>query len=198
MSNPLNSSEQSMLPSLLTFFRDPDNFDILLKYRKRSDQGKTKFSASLLDWFTVNYAKKYGVQYEILKNGRKKIVHVEQSYNAALSAYNKEYFDPFARGIKKGHGIVIEGNNGITVTTTVRQLNYFRWAISNGIIEYVDRNVDQIYEDMCLRSNRGKKKVNGKKHQLSVSACKTLGVYNGKLNSVKISVKFNDPSKKQN
>lgn len=175
----MNNTEKSMLPSLLIFFQDKDHFEILQRYRHGGN--KEKYSASILDWFTVNYAKKYGVEYTILKKGRKKIVHVEQSYNAALNAYHKEYFDPFARGTNRGQKIVIE-NDGEYVETTIRQLNYFRWAIDKGIITYVDTNIDIIYEDMSKRSNRGKKKQSTDKKQLSVSASKSLRV--SKINTL--------------
>lgn len=178
----LSTIEQSMLPSLLTFFNDEQNFEILKRYR--NGHGKTKYSASLLDWFTVNYAKEYGVSYKIKRNGRLKFVLVEQSYNAALSANNKEYFDPFARGSKQGYKITIVNSKGEYIETAIRQLNFFRWAINNGVIEYVDKHVDDIYDDMCKRSNRGKRK-GAKKQQLSVSASKSLGIH-----SVKMTVKF--------
>lgn len=168
-----------MLPSLLRFFQDKEHFNVLERYRHSGN--KEKFSASILDWFTVNYAKKYGIEYTILKKGRKKIVHVEQSYNAALNAYHKEYFDPFARGSNRGQKIVIE-NDGVYVETTIRQLNYFRWAIDRGVVTYVDNNIDAIYEDMCERSNRGKKKLTPDKKQLSVSASKSLRV--SKINTL--------------
>lgn len=174
----LNGAELSMLPSLLKFFENPDNFTILKRYRQ--GQG-TLFSVSLLDWFTVNYCKKYGTEFAVVKKGRRKVIHVEQAYNAALSAYRKEYFDPFARGSKKGEEIGVMSSEGEVVRTTIRQLNYFRWAIDKGIIEYVDKNVEAIYKDMAERSNRGKKKGNGKKQQLSVSASKTLGIHDIKM-----------------
>lgn len=173
-----------MLESLLKFFSDEEHFNILKRYR---DKGG-KVSVSLLDWFTVNYAKKNGVRYEIRKNGRRKSILVEQSYNAALHAHTKEYFDPFARGSKQGRGFAIENSKGEQITTTVRQLNFFRWAINNGVIEYVDKHVDDIYKDMSERSNRGKKKsAEHKKKQLSVSASKSLGIH-----QVKMTVKFGD------
>jgi len=178
----LTTMEKFMLESLLKFFSDPEHFSSLKRYR---DKGG-KVSVSLLDWFTVNYAKKNGVRYQIKKNGRRKNVLVEQSYNAALHAHTKEYFDPFARGSKQGKGFLIQNEKGDEITTTVRQLNFFRWAINNGVIEYVDRHVEEIYKDMCERSNRGKKKsAEHKKQQLSVSASKSLGIH-----QVKMTVKF--------
>lgn len=180
--NGLTDKEKFILEPLLKFFSNPEHFKVLKRYREKGN----KVSVSLLDWFTVNYAKKNGIRYEIKINGRRKTILVEQSYTAALHAHTKEYFDPFARGSKQGKAISIENDNGDEIITTVRQLNFFRWAINNGVVEYVDKHVDEIYKDMCERSNRGKKKsTEHKKKQLSVSASKSLGIH-----QVKMTVKF--------
>jgi hypothetical protein len=177
----LSTMEKVLLEPLLKFFADPSHFEILQRYRDK----QSNVSVSLLDWFVVNYAKKFGVRYEIMRNGQRKTVHVEQSYAAALYAHTKEYFDPFARGSKQGKGIIIQNKDGDEIITTVRQLNFFRWAINNGVIEYIDRHVSEIHKDMTERSNRGKKKTpEHKKKQLSVSASRTLGIYNKLKNEI--------------
>uniref|UniRef100_A0A6C0J4V1 Uncharacterized protein n=1 Tax=viral metagenome TaxID=1070528 RepID=A0A6C0J4V1_9ZZZZ len=183
--NGLSFMDKFLLESLLKFFNEPYNFNILHRYRS-AKKGKTNISVSLLDWFIVNYAKKNGIQYEIKKYGRRKTILVEQSYTAALYAHKKLYFDPFARGSKQGQDLIIYNDQGVEISTAIRQMNFFRWAISNGVIEYIDKHVDEIYKDMNKRSNRGRRKPsNHKKKQLSVSACKSLGIH-----SVKMTVKF--------
>jgi hypothetical protein len=189
----MNKTEQSMLPSLLKFFSDRVNFDILKEFKMSKH---SKFSVGLLNWFNVNYAKEYGVEYTIETLGRQRSVYVWQSYNAALSGYKKEYFDPFARGKNCGKEIAIE-HNGEIINTTIRQLNYFRWAINNGVIDYVRKHVDEIYDDMINRIRRGGKSSSempaaspaedaaAKKRQISVSASKKLGIH-----SVTMTVKF--------
>ena len=143
-----------MLPSLLKFFSAREHFDVLKEF-KCSKQ--SKLSVGLLNWFNVNYSKEYGVEYNIETLGRKRSVYVWQSYNAALSGYKKEYFDPFARGKNCGKEIAIEFQ-GETLCTTIRQLNYFRWAINNGVINYVRSHVEEIYTDMTDRGrNTGHK-----------------------------------------
>lgn len=177
----LNKTEQSMLPSLLKFFTDKQNFNILKEFKKSK---QSKYSVGLLNWFNVNYSKEYGVEYVIQSLGRRRSVYVWQSYNAALSGYKKEYFDPFARGKNCGKEISIE-NGEDTILTTVRQLNYFRWAINNGVIEYVKKHVDAIYEDMNTRGRNAVKSSDVKKRQISVSASKKLGIHD-----VVMTVKF--------
>ena len=150
----MNKTEESMLPSLLKFFSAREHFDVLKEF-KCSKQ--SKLSVGLLNWFNVNYSKEYGVEYNIETLGRKRSVYVWQSYNAALSGYKKEYFDPFARGKNCGKEIAIEFQ-GETLCTTIRQLNYFRWAINNGVINYVRSHVEEIYTDMTDRGrNTGNK-----------------------------------------
>lgn len=180
------SDEESMMPSLNDFFSIEYNFEILKEFINSRKSRTNKLSFGLLDWFNVNYAKQYGVEYTLTKVGRKKSVYVWQAYNAALDGYGKERFDPFARGKAKGGAITLTNDAGDSVTTTLRQLNYFRWAIEYGVIAYVKEHIDVIYEDFIERSNRGGKKACGsKKQKLSVSASKSLGIHN-----VKITVKF--------
>jgi hypothetical protein len=139
-----------------------------------------------LDWFNVNYAQEYGTEYIIRRCNTDRLFYVWHAYTAALYGYGKALFDPFARGSKKGHTVAI--NNGeVTINTTLCQLNYFMWAIKNGVIDYVKTHVDAIYDDMIKRSNRGgKKHVGEKKKKLSVSASKTLGFHD-----IKMVIKFN-------
>lgn len=180
------SDEESMMPSLREFFSCKYNFDVLKEFIDSRKSRKNKLSVGLLDWFNVNYAKQYGVEYKLTRMGRSRTIHVEQSYNAALDGYGKECFDPFARGKKNGGAMILTNSDGDQVTTTLRQLNYFRWAINTGVIDYVKDHVDEIYQDFVERSNRGgKKKTGEKKQKLSVSASKSLGLHN-----VKMTVRF--------
>jgi hypothetical protein len=180
------SDEESMMPSLYDFFNIDCNFEIIKEFINSRKSRTNKLSFGLLDWFNVNYAKEYGVEYTLTRMGKERSVYVWQAYNAALDGYGKERFDPFARGKSRGGAITLANEKGESVTSTLRQLNYFRWAIENGVIAYVKEHIDDIYEDFTSRSNRGSKKQQGtKKEKLSVSASKSLGIHN-----VKMTVKF--------
>ena len=179
MSLMAESNESSMMPSLIEFFSYDYNFEILQEFINSKHTRSNKLSIGLLDWFNVNYAPEYNVEYVIKKGNTEKVILVWQSYNAALAGYGKALFDPFARGKSKGETITLKNANN-SVVTTLRQLNYFRWAIKNGIIDFVKNHVIEIYEDMCKRSNRGRKS-DGKKQKLSVSASKTLGRHDIKM-----------------
>lgn len=77
--------------------------------------------------------------------------------------------------------------------TTIGQLNFFKWAIENKIIEFIDENYEAIENDMNSRNSTSKRKDNEpdgvktrkKREELSVSACKCV-----KKETVKIIVKF--------
>ena len=181
----IESNEESMMPGLLEFFSVPCHFDVLLDFVNNRARG-SHLSIGLLDWFNVNYAPKNNVEYIVRRGDTDKVIFVWQAYNAALSGYGKALFDPFARGSKIGHTVTVT-NGKENIVTTLCQLNYFRWAIKNGVIDYVKRHVDEIYDDMLERSNRGgKRKGAGRKQKLTVSSSKTLGKHH-----IKMTVKFN-------
>ena len=73
----------------------------------------------------TNYSKARHVTYTA-PNGKIFTVHV--AYKSSLDGYSKKLFDPFCRTER----IEFQG-----LTTTVAQLNFIRWCITNGIIDYL-------------------------------------------------------------
>mgnify|MGYP001304814003 CR=1 FL=1 len=65
-------------------------------------------------------------------------------YKCKLKAYSKKSFDPFCRRDR----ISFYYNETDSIITTVGQLNFFRWAIENYILDYIQEHLDQIEEDM--------------------------------------------------
>jgi hypothetical protein len=185
---PIIDADSSKMPSLLTFFKHKAHFDVLLEFiidKKKSNQ---KLSLNLLEWFVINYSKHYGVVYDFIKNERKRQIFVWIEYEAALGGNHKKSFDIFNRNQrdKKNKKVIktisLEYHKDCYLKTTVAQLNFFRWAIKNGVIDYLKSNISVIHADM---KNRSKKKIIGSKKPLSVSVSKTLGVH-----KIKTSIKF--------
>ena len=165
--------------SLDKFYKNPDNINIL----KPIINGKSKLSLRVIDWFVTNYSKKFGTSY-ILDNSNL-IIYLD--YKSQLKAYSKKQFDPFCRRER----IIYKDNDNNEIITTVGQLNFFRWAIKNNIINYITENIDIIEKDMInsLKNVYPKKKTKGKKKkrtELSLSAVKTI-----KKHNVSIVVDFN-------
>jgi hypothetical protein len=72
-------------------------------------------------------------------------------------------------------------------------LNFFKWAIENRVIEYIDENYETIEKDMNSRNSTSKRKelvvdnskTRKKREELSVSATKSI-----KKEEVEIVVQF--------
>jgi hypothetical protein len=177
MDQGMSNIERNMLPSLLTFFKNPDHFAILEEIHSPD----SPLTVSLLNWFNTNYSKQYAVQWELIDAcGRRRNFNAWAKYLAACNGYKKSNFDPFARG-KEEHGIIISNAEGVEIETTIRQLNYLRWAIDNRVIDYVRKHAEEIHRDMKKRS--------GDKKKLKISSSKTI-----EADKVKVLVDLKDYS----
>jgi len=105
---------------------------------------KSEISIRLIDYFITKYSKKNKIFYKLNNN----VFNIYQSYKQQLKIYQKKNFDPFARGIRIPYYI---GNTWII--TTIGQLNFYQWFISNKILDYVVKNKEIIEMDM----NKNKK-----------------------------------------
>jgi hypothetical protein len=154
--------------TLQIFYKKEDNFEKLYDMYMNP-----KTSLRVIDWFVTNYAKKYNIIYEILIKEKKNQFNVFTSYKSQLKSYSKRYFDPFCR--RQRTTIYIKDKE---LTTTIGQLNFFRWAISNKIIDYIYDNYDKIDKDMNISmSNHIKiKSKHVKRKELSKSSFKGLNI----------------------
>jgi hypothetical protein len=172
----ISSKKDFLMISLSKFFNKKENINIL----KPIISGKSNISLRVIDWFVTNYSKKFGTSFN-LKNSNF-IIYID--YKSQLKAYSKKQFDPFCRRER----IIFNDYNNEEIVTTVGQLNFFRWAITNNIIKYIENNIKIIEKDMIdslknIYPKNGKKK---KRKELSLSAVKTI-----KKHNVSIIVDFN-------
>lgn len=64
--------------------------------------------------------------------------------------------------------------------TTVGQLNFFEWAITDEVLDYLEKNHEAVHEDMEARLHETKEEkgqedvTKRKRHELSRSATKSL------------------------
>ena len=136
----LNTKEKLLMMSLQRFYKIHDNIDRFFQIIN----GDTVLSLRLIDWFVTNYSKKKNIQFNIMKNGIPHVFIVYLDYKSQLKAYSKKQFDPFCRRTR----IVIQNYKGENIETTVGQLNFFKWAITNNILEYIQENLKEIDYDM--------------------------------------------------
>ena len=185
-----------MIGKLLDFYKIPYNFNMLYELIKNDKSRKDHKSLRLVNWFVTNFAKHYTTSYLIKKYNKIDMFLVWIEYDKELASEGKEYFDAFRRGAKMGKLIEIEYEKDKKLKTTVAQLNFFRWAIKNNVIDYVNSKVDIIYKDMIERGSNTKNRQHNpdgtvKKRQLSECVSKKLGHHNIQL-ALKLSINVDD------
>jgi hypothetical protein len=172
-----------LLNNLKDFYKNQDNLTRMLKIIT----GESRISLRIVDWFATNYAKKYYTLYTINNNKRFKVYF---DYKLKLKAYSKKRFDPFCRWER----ISIPYKDDKYIETTIGQLNFFKWAIENNVIDFIDEHYEEIEKDMNSRNSTSKRKdtiketntkTRKKREELSISATKSI-----KVEEVEIIVKF--------
>lgn len=131
--------------------------------------GKSKISLRLLDFFITRYANKYKIRFERVNNtfieGKPEDrfdsridegFNVHISYKAQLKSYTKTYFDPFRR--RKKFKYYFDKDHTLMLCTTLGQLNFFKWAFTNSVIEYVQANYATISKAMLTINKTDKAK----------------------------------------
>tara|TARA_B100000214_G_scaffold372993_1_gene352391 strand:+ start:2044 stop:2610 length:567 start_codon:yes stop_codon:yes gene_type:complete len=183
-----------LLDSLCNYYEDEGRFGKLMEVLKEENQ----ISLRIIDWFVTNYSKKNNIYYSIFEDPEKgktfsegngenllKQFNTYHSYKAQLKSFSKKRFDPFCRRDR----IKFK-----TIETTVGQLNFFKWAIDNLIIDYIKEYYDKIemdmnnsYNDIKVKKKEKKDKTERKKRQeLSKSASRGLNT-----NKMKVVLDFN-------
>ena len=184
MSQGYSSQNSLLLTNLINYYKENDNLERMLKIIN----GDVNISLRIVDWFTTNYAKKYYTVYDLPNGNRFKVYN---DYKLKLRSYAKKRFDPFCRWDR----ISIPYKDGTHLQTTIGQLNFFKWAFDNNVIDYIESNYAAIEKDMNNRNSTSKRKqtaVNGtlkvrkQREELSISAAKAI-----KKENVEIVIKFN-------
>ena len=169
------SDDKLLLDSLCIYYKQEPNITKLLNYLKVD-----KISLRIIDWFVTNYSKKHNSIYKINKYTNP--FNVFHSYKSQLKSYSKKYFDPFCRR----HRIDFTYNDIDTISTTIGQLNFFKWAINHNVIEYIRDNYDEIENDMnesirIIKKNTIKTNERKKRQELSLSASRGLNKHHAKI-----------------
>lgn len=190
MSTTISTQNDLLLKNLLVFYKRDNNLKKMLDIIN----GESRISLRIVDWFATNYAKQKFTVYSITRNnGANERFNVYRDYKLKLRAYSKKRFDPFCRWDR----ITIPYGNkedNTCIQTTIGQLNFFKWALENNVVKYIEENYNEIENDMSNRNSTAKNKekptnttnkTRKKREELSVSAVKTV-----KKEQVEIVVKF--------
>lgn len=172
---------------------------------KDKERPEKKLSVRVVNWFVSNYAKQHTTAYSIFRNEKDASApavfacdvtatppspnhHAERfivwtQYCSAKRGYvSKDMFDPYCRRAR----IAVQRADGSLFNTTLGQLNFFKWAIQNHIIDYITAFYDDIVRDMGARLTAKNARIlaeedadrppgtRKKREELSVAACRTL------------------------
>jgi hypothetical protein len=177
-----------LLMSLQSYYKDNKNMDKLIEIVDGN-----RVSLRIIDWFVTNYSKKYNIYYEVYKdsngdltfdnenNKLYKPFNIYYSYKSQLKSFNKNKFDPFCRKNR-----INFSSNNKEINTTIGQLNFFKWAIDNLVIEYIINNYNEIETDMnncSINVKKEKKEITERKkrQELSKSASRGLNTNRRKV-----------------
>lgn len=157
------SRKDTLFESLWKYYQDePSRLETFVLYTSR----ESPVSLRLLDWFVTNYAKKHNTVFKF----DNRTCNIFMDYKAQLKAYSKRFFDPFCRRER----VTIARSDGDMQETTVGQLNFFKWAISNDVLRYVQDNQESIENDMlCVSKLKESKEAGAKRQELSTAAIKS-------------------------
>jgi|TARA_Y100000389_G_scaffold205026_1_gene262108 hypothetical protein len=137
--------KQLLLDSLYKFYDDSNMKKIIPILNQESN-----VSLRILDWLVTNYAKKNNIMYNIENSPNSilkfvKTFNIYLNYKTQLKAYSKKQFDPFCR---RERIVFKPNNNSESFVTTIGQLNFFRWALQNGVLDYANEHLIEIEKDM--------------------------------------------------
>lgn len=201
MNNSQNSKQDLLMVSLTDFYKNKNKLKKMIKII----HGNHVISLRILDWFVTNYSKKNNIIFDLKTKDYIQKFNVYLDYKSQLKAYSKKQFDPFCRRER----ISFYDHDNNEIETTVGQLNFFRWAIENNVISYVEDNIDTIESDMneslkiytkkkpvetdtdmseddikkeeIKREECEEQKKRKKRHELSISATKTVNKHDVKI-----------------
>ena len=168
-----------LMNNLMDYYKD----EALLHRMLKIITGESKTSLRIVDWFVTNFAKKFYTIYDIPSENGLRRFKVYNDYKLKLKAYSKRRFDPFCRWDR----ISVPYKNGQSIETTIGQLNFFKWALENKVIDFIEEpsNYEMIEKDMNNRNSTSKRKesltlavdnskTRKKREELSVSATKSI------------------------
>tara|TARA_B100000676_G_C18041911_1_gene825451 strand:- start:1112 stop:1603 length:492 start_codon:yes stop_codon:yes gene_type:complete len=132
-----------IMKKLKAFFDKAENFE---KLRPMLTQD-CNISLRLLDWSTTNWSRKNTVMLTTYRNGYKEVINMFLDYKANLKAFSKKSFDPFCRRERIMLQFACDPDKKTYITTTA-QLNFMKWAIESGVLDYCRNNIDILEVDM--------------------------------------------------
>ena len=134
----IHCKQELIIASLQRFYTGRPDLGEIVELLK----GTSEVSLRLIDWFVTNYSKTHSTSY--ILHGQEFVVYM--NYKNQLKAYSKKLFDPFCR--RERISFQIPGHEAFL--TTVGKLNFFRWALEKGILDYIKGRQNDIEKEMNI------------------------------------------------
>lgn len=141
----MRQNQELLMGSLVRFYRDPKHMSVILPIIK----GSSSTPLRLYNWFVTNYSKENNVIIKKTVQHGESYLNVYISYRTQLKTYSKAQFDPFRRDEKRRIIFNYDPENPEkSIETTVGQLNFFKWTIETGIMDYILDNQEKLEKEM--------------------------------------------------
>jgi len=128
----INCKPELIIASLQRFYATNPNVNKVMPYLV----GEAEISLRIIDWFVTKFSRKNFTAYDL--NGQRFVVY--KSYKGQLDAYNKQYFDTNCRRER----IQFSVTGYEPFITTIGKLNFFRWALESGLLDYIEANQETL------------------------------------------------------
>ena len=169
----------NIMAKVEAFFSKPEHMGKLLPFL----HGTSKISLRMVEWFVFVHCMKQTVDWFI----GDEYFNVYLDYQAEMGDNKKQRFDPMGRKwrketrkLKNGETTVVNVYHGINfyytdddyVVTSVAQLNFFRWFIGKGILDYMLEHYDKLSVAMNKYNKESKEAKNNKTKGVTTAAMK--------------------------
>ena len=145
MGHGVQTSDHILDQCLVKFFES--NEDFFSTMHSICDKQRP-LSLRVLDWLCTNFSKSR--QSARTSGSKPEIYH---QYKNNLKGFGKKHFDPFCR--KTSFVLKLHGKS---MQTTYGQLNFFRWAFENDIVDFAVKNRCDIEDDMNTKITKSKQR----------------------------------------
>ena len=173
--NSADSEKKRLITQSLDRFLSGPAGPHVLKFMLEIKNHQSDISLRMVDLFVTNYAREAKIKYEPLKEFRasrryspqleadiaaagclpqENVQELYSNYRNQLRAYRKTYFDPFQRNERTD---VLYGEKPGDITeTTLAQINFFKWFVTNGVLHFMENHLPEIEIYMRKFSKSGK------------------------------------------
>jgi hypothetical protein len=157
ISTKLSEMDKKLLfEQLIPFFNNSKHFEILKMMIIKNAPKKrdllpetlgdnTPIPLRVIDHTCTRYASERDAYCTILtRTGEIVKKNLKGRYDSKLKQHSKKRFDVYKRQYPNYGLLEIQFKNGDVIETTLAQLNFFKWAISEGVLDFIRKNYIKI------------------------------------------------------